>query len=137
MQQQYYDLARSRRTGKRWAIALIEKMWDIAWDLWEHRNVILHEQDNTITVARIWQLDRGVSNTFKSLLDSLLLDHNNYLLKVPLPQLLKKTYEFKLAWIQCAEAVLHVPRRPAWVRQQYNRRMLQGMQRGMRNWLRR
>lgn len=26
----------SRRSPKRWASAVIRKLWDIAWDLWEH-----------------------------------------------------------------------------------------------------
>jgi hypothetical protein len=36
-QQQYYDARRSCRTGRRWATALIQKLWDTAWDLWEHQ----------------------------------------------------------------------------------------------------
>jgi hypothetical protein len=40
----YYKEAGERRTGKRWTSALIRKMWDIAWDLWEHRNGILHDK---------------------------------------------------------------------------------------------
>jgi hypothetical protein len=38
IQQAYYNLIKSRRTGKRWTICLIKKLWDIAWDLWDHRN---------------------------------------------------------------------------------------------------
>jgi hypothetical protein len=35
--------------GKRWAIALIQKLWDTAWDLWEQRNGILHEQEKIVS----------------------------------------------------------------------------------------
>lgn len=42
-QQAYYLLIKSRHTGKQWVVALLKKFWDIAWDLWEHRNGILHE----------------------------------------------------------------------------------------------
>jgi hypothetical protein len=38
VQQRYYDYIGSRRTGKRWLIAVITKLWDIAWDLWMDRN---------------------------------------------------------------------------------------------------
>ena len=41
-QQQYYQRLGSKRTGKRWVSALIRKLWDIAWDLWDHRNKQLH-----------------------------------------------------------------------------------------------
>jgi hypothetical protein len=37
-QQAYYHVTKSRQTGKCWTIALIKKLWEIAWDLWEHRN---------------------------------------------------------------------------------------------------
>ena len=38
VQQRYYEYIGSRRTGKRWLIAVITKLWDVAWDLWIDRN---------------------------------------------------------------------------------------------------
>ena len=38
VQQRYYQFVGSRRTGKRWLVSLIKKLWDIAWDLWKDRN---------------------------------------------------------------------------------------------------
>jgi hypothetical protein len=35
-----------RKTGKRWISSLIKKLWEIAWDLWEHRNGVLHDKIN-------------------------------------------------------------------------------------------
>jgi hypothetical protein len=32
-------------TGRRWVGALVRKLHDIAWDLWEHRNGILHNKE--------------------------------------------------------------------------------------------
>jgi len=34
LQQRYYSITRSRRTGHRWTIAILKKLWDTAWDLW-------------------------------------------------------------------------------------------------------
>ena len=42
LQLHYYQLLGSRRNGKRWAKALITKLFDVAWDQWEHRNGIAH-----------------------------------------------------------------------------------------------
>jgi len=42
IQQNYYNVTRSNKTGKRWVSALIQKLWDMAWDLWEHRKGVLH-----------------------------------------------------------------------------------------------
>ena len=47
-QQRYYETLKSRKTGRRWATLLIRKLWDVAWDFWEHRNGILHKVDNTV-----------------------------------------------------------------------------------------
>ena len=51
IQQQHLEWLGRRQTGKRWLIALIQKMWDIAWDLWEQRNKILHNVDEGIEIA--------------------------------------------------------------------------------------
>mgnify|MGYP000032035169 CR=1 FL=1 len=37
IQQEYYKLIGSRKTGKRWLVEIIKKLWLIAWDMWEHR----------------------------------------------------------------------------------------------------
>ena len=38
VQDTYFRFIGSRRSGKRWLIALISKVWLTAWDLWEDRN---------------------------------------------------------------------------------------------------
>jgi hypothetical protein len=45
VQEAYYRSLGSRRTGLRWTVAIINKLWDIAWDLWEQRNGILHDKE--------------------------------------------------------------------------------------------
>ena len=34
-----------QRTGQPWVATLIQKIWDISWDQWQHRNGILHRGD--------------------------------------------------------------------------------------------
>ena len=41
-QEAYYKWYRSRKSARRWTTALIQKLWNVAWDLWEHRNGIVH-----------------------------------------------------------------------------------------------
>ncbi len=65
-QQAYYQSTKSLRTGRRWTIALIKKLGDIAWDLWEHRNGVLHESQNVVSETELRRLDRsGCSYNFK------------------------------------------------------------------------
>jgi hypothetical protein len=47
-QQRYFEGLGSRRTGLRWLTALIQKLWDIAWDMWDHRNRVLHETEHSV-----------------------------------------------------------------------------------------
>jgi hypothetical protein len=37
-QQDYYDWIQRRNTRKRWITTLIKKLWEISWNMWEHRN---------------------------------------------------------------------------------------------------
>jgi len=52
----------SRKTGKRWLTALIQKMWKVAWDLWEHRNGVRHEQENFITEVKQAEQDHELNS---------------------------------------------------------------------------
>jgi hypothetical protein len=51
VQQAYLEWLGSRKTGERWLSALIQKLWDVAWDLWSHRNRILHDKDNNARIT--------------------------------------------------------------------------------------
>ena len=37
VQQRYLQWIGSRRSGLRWLTTVIQKLWDIAWDMWDHR----------------------------------------------------------------------------------------------------
>jgi hypothetical protein len=41
----YYEWCRSKKSGHRWTTALIQKLWDVAWDLWEYHNGIVHTKE--------------------------------------------------------------------------------------------
>ena len=62
VQQKYYEYIGSQRTGKRWLVSVIQKLWDVAWDLWIDRNgqnIKLKEQR-----ARI-HLEKQVSDEYE------------------------------------------------------------------------
>jgi hypothetical protein len=44
-QQRYLESLSKRSTGLRWTAAVIEKLWDICWDLWSTRNDFEHKED--------------------------------------------------------------------------------------------
>jgi hypothetical protein len=53
IQEAYFGRKGSRRSGKRWLVAVLKKLSDIAWDQWEHRNGISHDKEiGTRTIER-------------------------------------------------------------------------------------
>jgi hypothetical protein len=51
IQAQYFREIGKQNSGLRWTSALIQKIWQVTWDLWEHRNTILHNSENLVTQA--------------------------------------------------------------------------------------
>ena len=51
-QHQYYLWINRKTTGKRWLARLIQKIWEIAWDLWRHRHKIMTSTDS-LTLSRL------------------------------------------------------------------------------------
>jgi len=54
------------KSSLQWTVALIQKLWDIAWDMWEHQNKALHgghpaQQQilHLVVDNQIWILYRG------------------------------------------------------------------------------
>lgn len=41
-QERHYIKTRSQRSGFRWTVEVIKKLQYIAWDMWDHRNAVLH-----------------------------------------------------------------------------------------------
>lgn len=135
IQQNYYTLLRSRRTGKRWTIALIRKLWDIALDLWEDRKVALHKAEQRPATRDFRQLDRNVVQTFNALLELALPVHDTHLVSLPLADLLNKSLLYKQERLRLATLALASARQHRWHFSTRETRMLKGMQRTLRSWL--
>jgi hypothetical protein len=54
VQQAYYTSLSLDNTGKQWVCQFILQLFNVSWDLWEHRNGIKH---NTVTPAKRRKLD--------------------------------------------------------------------------------
>jgi hypothetical protein len=98
-QQAYYCLIKSKRSGKRWTVELIKKMWAIAWDLWDHRNGILHEEQNLVLTIELGHINKKIIDAYTSLRLCLLPAHDRHLISLKLPWLLKKDKVFKEVWL--------------------------------------
>jgi hypothetical protein len=105
LQQAYYSAIKSRRSGIRWTVALILKLWDIAWDLWEHRNGVLYSKDNTVAEREERAIDKAVIDVFNKLQSMLLSPHDRHLTDIRLGKLLKKNMLYKEVWLRQASTV--------------------------------
>jgi hypothetical protein len=102
-QQRYYDISKSARTGRRWATAIIQKLWDIAWDMWEHRNGMLHEKESLITRSMGIQLNARVSRIYTDLSSRSLCHNDRHLMHLSLHALIWKDANYKITWLSVAE----------------------------------
>ena len=62
VQASYFEMIGSRRSGKRWAVASIKKLWDTAWDMWDHRNRVVHDNESGV---RAIELRRAIREQFQ------------------------------------------------------------------------
>ena len=54
IQDKYYRSINDDRSGSRWLTQLVKKIWMIAWDQWEHRNGVLHDDKAIRTRAKLY-----------------------------------------------------------------------------------
>jgi hypothetical protein len=64
-QDSHYKWCKSRRSGRRWTISLIQKLWDIAWDLWENRNDMLYAKENAEALHGMDAVDDDIHRHFQ------------------------------------------------------------------------
>ena len=94
-----YQSKKSKRTGLRWTVAIIKKLQDIAWDMWEHRNAVLHKdpdkhhrkialEEANAEIEREWT--RG---------DQGLLIQDRFLFRCK-EEIVKRTLERKRIWLE-------------------------------------
>jgi hypothetical protein len=63
-QQDYLDHLGRRKTGKRWLIAITTKLLKISWDMWDHRNGILHHKDHPWKQAESEALNSRIEDEY-------------------------------------------------------------------------
>ena len=64
-QQSYLDWLGKRRTGKQWLIAITVKLLNISWDMWDHRNRILHASSHPWNLLKVQELDLQIADQYR------------------------------------------------------------------------
>ncbi len=60
-QQDYYNWLQKRNTSKQWITTLIKKLWQISWNMWEHRNGELKNPASPASLREHARLDALIS----------------------------------------------------------------------------
>jgi hypothetical protein len=115
LQEKYFLRLAIRRSGKRWSGAIVQKLWDIAWDLWEQRNGVLHGKNCALLtleidkkIKELWDdpdrtkittIKKMKPNSAEALLQSTLATKQNWVTRVEMALLRFKASqdEFKFA----------------------------------------
>lgn len=102
IQSDYYDWCKSTKSSRRWATALIQKLWDIAWDLWEHRIGIVHGEANAELLNNMAEVDGQIRTQFLRGPQGLAL-RDRALFNGPVDQLLSTSILYRQKWLERVE----------------------------------
>ena len=99
VQQQYFDWLKRRNTGKAWVKSLIRKVWEITWDMWDHRNDVRLKTLSPVHRREIEFLNEWNTAEFALGTDSLGYRDHHWLDK-PLDHVLEYDRDHKAQWLE-------------------------------------
>jgi hypothetical protein len=97
-QQEYYEWLDRKNTGRRWETTLIKRLWQISWDMWEHRNGELTNPSSPALLREHVRLDALLALEFNDLRSLAKKDRRWF--RRPKEVLFTKTIEYKAQWLE-------------------------------------
>ena len=98
----YFQSLGLRRTGKRWVIELIKKLWNVSWTMWDHRNNVLHSNDSHAVLGSL-ELRQQIEREF--LMGPLLLPSEfRYMLQVTEEEVRAFGIKKQRRWLEALQA---------------------------------
>jgi hypothetical protein len=92
-QHRYYEWLQRRNTGKAWLQALIKRVWEVSWDMWDHRNEV-----RTTTITETENLNKQIIEQFEEGAAGL-GQKDHHLLAKPLAHVLGYDLDHKSQWL--------------------------------------
>lgn len=93
----YYQWKGRRNSGRRWLIAVIKRLWTIAWDLWDHRNKVRLEEEAATAKRRVQE---NISAQFLAGFRDLLPSEHKLLTSRPLRSRLADPLFRQQSWLR-------------------------------------
>jgi hypothetical protein len=111
-------------------VAVIKKLWDVAWDLWEHRNGFLHDAEYQETLYNMANVNAEIRFQFERGCEKL-PQRVRYLFEGNLSELLTTSVQHRHKWL----ATVTAAREMADERQALQDQSLAASRQLMRAWL--
>ena len=109
-QQEYYDWLERKNTGRRWVTTLIKRLWQISWDMWEHRKGALNNPLSPALLREHARLDTLIALEFDDIRRLFKKDRRWF--RRPKEVLFTENIDYKSQWLESV----------ALARQRYSRR---------------
>lgn len=97
-QQNYMQSQESKHSPRRWTAAIIHKLFMTAWDMWDHRNKVLHAPDGPRAIIEQAHLSAQITSEYNRGLEGL-RPSDHYLLQDPLQSILSGTCSSQRKWL--------------------------------------
>jgi hypothetical protein len=97
-QQEYYDWLQRQNTGKRWITNLIKKLWEISWNMWEHRNGELTNPASPASLREHARLDAKILHEYEDVSTLYIKDRRWF--RRPKEILFTESLEYKTQWLE-------------------------------------
>jgi hypothetical protein len=98
VQEKYYKWLNMQRTGQRWIIALVTKLWEVSWFMWVDQNDTLHTAITPRKAIAICEANATMRTLYLEGYPAV-LHSNRQLFDAPLNIVLKRTLPEKQLWI--------------------------------------
>ena len=89
----------SRRRGKSWAVGIIRQLWQLSRDVWDHRNEVAHEGEDSMTAQATEELRAAVIEQFEKGRDGIPSRLALHLFQGTIAELLSKPMVVQRAWL--------------------------------------
>ena len=99
VQHRYYEWLQRRNTGKAWLQALIKKVWEVSWDMWDHRNEVRTTTITPATMRETENLNEQIIEQFEEGAAGL-GQKDHHLLAKPLAHVLGYDLDHKSQWLE-------------------------------------
>jgi hypothetical protein len=107
IQAQYFRKIGKQNSGLWWTSAFIQKIWQVTWDQWEHRNAILHNSENLVTQAEAVMITYRVQMELETGIQGLLQGDGYLFYDHRVAKSAKWTVESQVSWLDAAAEARH------------------------------